>query len=85
MDIRQLAYIYDREIELIEKKRILKQLDIAECINMAYIGSQAVQKGKTNTNIKMYSRWRRKKVDSLYPETKRSTIWDGIKKSGKIN
>jgi hypothetical protein len=85
MEVTQRRYIYDREIDLIEKKRIVNQLDIVECINVAYVGSQSVPKGKTNTNAKQLSKWRRKKYRELNPKLYKRTLWDNIKRSGKIN
>lgn len=84
MDIWQRRAIYNREIDLREKKRIIHQLDIAEAINVAYIGSQPGQKGKTNKGAKDYQRWRRKKYHELMPNREVVTIWDNIKRSGRI-
>jgi hypothetical protein len=85
MDISQMKYILEREKELKRKKQIVQQLDIAEAINLAYIGSQAAEKGKTNVNAKTYAKWRRKKYRELNPEIKENTIWGNMKKSKKIN
>lgn len=84
MSYRQANYIYKREIKLREQKRVLWQLDLAEAINIAYIGSQPAQKGKTNKNSKNYSKWRRKKYNQIFPEINKNTIWENLKRSKRL-
>lgn len=85
MDYGQRAAIYNREIDIIEKKRIVNLLDIAEAINLSYVGSQPVPKGKTNKGANQYRKWRNNKYKELNPELPVVTIWDNIKRSGRIN
>ena len=86
MSNEQINYIANREKEIKEKTRILNLLDLTECINFAYTGSQASEKGKTNKGANSYKQWRMKKIRMLYPKDKKPiTIWDKFKKSTRIN
>ena len=55
MDVRQRTSFIERINEKKKQEKYELQLLIAECINMAYIGSQpAPRKGGANPNFKVY-------------------------------
>jgi len=75
----QKITLYDNIIEAEKKDRIKLKLDLAEAINFAYSGSRSKKASDE------YKRWREKLVNELYPESPRSTVWDKIAKSRKVN
>ena len=73
-----------------EADKIINTLNLAEIINRAYIGSQAVEKGKTNNNARQFSNWRKQKLKELYDilgiKVKQELVWDRLgRKSRKFN
>lgn len=86
MDRTQALELYRKQIEFERKQKIEMELMMAECINMAYIGSQPSQPGKVNNGFKTYKKWRQDKIKILYPDLEKPTIFDRIgKKSFKLN
>lgn len=81
MEISQRISIYNREIDLREKKRILYKLDIAESFNFAYLGSQP---DKRKENIRQYKKWRNDYYRQLNPDAKTNNIWGYIPRKGKF-
>jgi len=60
------------------KKDIKNQLLLAECINNAYVGSQPKIKGTTGEHQQQFARWKEKKMQELYPDYKKQTVWDTL-------
>lgn len=84
MDIRQINYILDYEMDLKMKRTLIQKLDIAEAINYAYIGSQPKPKNKAHKGYRLYKQWRRKLIRHLFPKKRQRTLWDNLsRKKGK--
>jgi hypothetical protein len=81
MSFDQVAYILANEKELKEKQHIIDKLDLAEVINLAYIGSQ-----QGDGNFSVYKNWRQSYIDKLNPnvEKNKRTIWDRLTGSAKV-
>lgn len=80
MDIRQFNYFKNKIVEDEKKKRIMFKLDLSECINFAYIGSQYDSSGK---NKYAYKNWREQLCRLLDPEfyTRQGKMfWDNLAK-----
>lgn len=62
-----------------QKKELKFKLNVAECINFAYTGSQPIVKGNRN-HIKAYENWKKKILEKIYPGyyTKQN-VWDTLK------
>lgn len=65
-----------------EKNRTINKLDLAECINYAYVGSQPKEKGKANHGMMAFKRWRRQLINKIFPDN-RESYWDMMKRRGK--
>jgi hypothetical protein len=82
MSMDQIGYILSYEKEKQERQAIVNKLDLAEVINISYVGSQ-----HGNENINYYRNWRRKLNEVLNPELKKipkRTLWDMFSGSKKI-
>jgi len=75
MDVRLQAYIYQSQIEKEKQDRILMQLDIAEAVNFAYIGS------RTSKGQGEYKQWQLEKKRKAFGD-ERPLIW-GQRKNRK--
>jgi hypothetical protein len=91
MGVRQKITWTEKFLEKKERERNIFKLDIAECINYAYTGSQPpLKKGQRHPGVKAYKRWRTNLFNLIYPKVKKQTIWDRLekmqkKKSMKVN
>jgi hypothetical protein len=82
MDIRDLNYLYDNQIEEERKKRLLNILDMADAVYMGMVGINA-KNGNT-----IYNRWHKRIEDQIYPEDKQikaDNFWNRLKKSKRLN
>lgn len=75
MDVRLQTYIYQRQIEKERQDRIIAQLDIAEAVNFAYIGS------RSNKGAGEYRHWQLEKKRKAFGD-ERPVIW-GQRKNRK--
>ena len=83
MDIRQKISWIELYRERKKVEKVIFKLDLAEVINVSYIGSQGKQKGQSNPSNAL-NQWRRKLIRSITPESKRlPTLWDKIAKKRK--
>jgi hypothetical protein len=81
----QFQYILEYSLDLKQKERILKKLDIAEAINFAYLASQPKQKGKVHVGLRQYKKWIRRYYRILFPHQKVETLWDKMpKRKGRV-
>lgn len=83
MDIVQYRSFLHKIKEEELKKQALFKLQIAECINYAYVGSQPPQKNKINEGANAFRRWREKQMSYIFPDRKIESVWDRIKRRGK--
>jgi hypothetical protein len=83
----------ERYLNKKNKEMLILKFIIAECVNMAYLGSQPRQKGQPSL-FGMYRRWQKELINKIYPEQKenKNTVWDKIafvakkrKKAYKVN
>jgi len=80
--------IVDEIIANKKRDKIEFMLMVSEAVNFAYVGSQPpAKRGQKSPGHESYKKWRRGKLNELYPENK-VNIWDNLskkKKSYKIN
>jgi hypothetical protein len=82
MDIRQISAWRIKYLKKKHRERLIFKLDLAECINFAYTGSQPAPAGKFNKGYKGFKDWRNRYIRELEPDT-RPTWWQVVKKKGR--
>lgn len=83
MDIRQLRAWREKYLEKKNRERIFYKLDLAECINFAYVGSQpALKRGSVSAGYRTYKQWRNQLIRTIQPDT-RPTWWEVVKKKNR--
>ena len=81
-DFRLYGQVVERVGVLMEIEALIKKLDLAEVINVAYVGSKADKNGR---NARQFRAWRTRQIGNINKLLKRAmqTVWERIGKKAR--